>query len=136
MLPEFLVWCCLLLLFGIVLNRYDCDSLLRTLYKKLIWIKQYMNRTRYELLVSETFIMAWLDSACIKMVCGETWLQHYLHYLSFDECKQIIIAGVQATVTTDTGIWNPFTLSKEAMKKAKTQIDFQEDKINIFGIKI
>ena len=33
MLPKFLVWSCLLLP-GIVLKRYDGDSLLRTLYKK------------------------------------------------------------------------------------------------------
>ena len=72
--------------------------------------------------------MALLDPGCTKTVCGETWLQHYSHSLSFDEYKQIqtskcnssfkfgdsklvksfkkvkipvIIAGVQATVTTD-----------------------------------
>ena len=43
MLPELLVCCCLLLLFGIVLNRYDADSLLRTLYKKLIFLYQHLD---------------------------------------------------------------------------------------------
>ena len=43
MMPEFLVWCYLLLLFGIVLNRYDGDSLLRTLYKKLIFLYQRLD---------------------------------------------------------------------------------------------
>ena len=38
-----------------------------------------------ESLVSETFNMALLDSGCTKIVCTETWLQHYLHSLSFDE---------------------------------------------------
>ena len=33
--------------------------------------------------------MTLLDSGFTKMVCGETWLQHYLHSLSFDEYKQI-----------------------------------------------
>ena len=108
--------------------------------------------------------MALLDSGCTKMVCGEMWLQHYLHSLSFDEYKQIetskrnssfkfgdsklvksfkkfkipvIIAGVQATVTIDIVEYDiPLLLSKEAMKKTKTQIDFQEDKINIFGKKV
>ena len=108
--------------------------------------------------------MALLDSGCTKTVCGETWLQHYLHSLSFDEYKQIetsksnssfkfgdsklvksfkkfkipvIIAGVQVTVTTDIVEYDiPLLLSKEAMKKAKTQIDFQEDKINIFDKKV
>ena len=49
----------------------------------------------------------------------------------------VIIAGAQATVTTDVVEYDiPLLLSKEAMKKAKTQIDFQEDKINIFGKKV
>ena len=100
--------------------------------------------------------MVLLDSGCTKTVCGEMWLQHYLYSLSFDEYKQIetsksnssfkfgdsklvksfkkvkipvIIAGVQATVTTDFAEYDiPLQLSKETMKKAKTQIDFQEDK--------
>ena len=38
-----------------------------------------------ESLVSETFNMALLESGCTKTVCRETWLQHYLHSLSFDE---------------------------------------------------
>ena len=101
--------------------------------------------------------MTLLDSGFTKMVCGETWLQHYLHSLSFDEYKEIetsksnssfkfvdsklvkslkkvkipvIIAGVPTTVTTDVVEYDiPLLLSKEAMKKAKAQIDFQEDKI-------
>ena len=83
-----------------------------------------------------------------KMVCGETWLQHYLHSLLIDKYKQtetsksnnsfkfgdsnlwkvlkkvkipVIIAGIQATVTTDVVEYDiPLLLSKEAMKKAKT----------------
>ena len=42
MLPEFLVWRCLLL-FAIVLKKYDGDSLLRTLYKKLIFLYQRLD---------------------------------------------------------------------------------------------
>ena len=108
--------------------------------------------------------MVLLDSGCTKTVCGETWLQHYLHSLSFDEFKQIetsnsnssfkfgdsklaksfkkvkipvIIAVVQAKFTTDVVEYDiPLLLSKEAMKKAKTQIDFQKDQINIFDKKI
>ena len=100
--------------------------------------------------------MALLVSGCTKNVCGKTWLQHYLHSLSFDKYKQIetsksnrsfksgdsklvksfkkfkipfIIADVQATVATDVEEYSILLiLSKEAMKKAKTQIDFQEDK--------
>ena len=46
-----------------------------------------------------------------------------------------MIARVQATVTTDVMEYD-LLLSKEAMKKAKTQTDFQENKINIFGKKV
>ena len=42
MLPEFIVWLCVLL-FGIVLKRYDGDSLLRTFYKKRIFLNQSLD---------------------------------------------------------------------------------------------
>ena len=49
----------------------------------------------------------------------------------------VIIAGIQEKVTTDFMEYDiSLLLSKEAMKKSKTQIDFQEDKINIFGKKV
>ena len=49
----------------------------------------------------------------------------------------VIIAGVQATVTPDVVESDiPLLLSKEATKKAKIQIDFQEDKINKFDKKL
>ena len=33
--------------------------------------------------------MALFNSGCTKTFCGETWLQHYLHSLSFNKYKQI-----------------------------------------------
>ena len=100
--------------------------------------------------------MALCDSGCTKTVCEETWLQHYLHYLSFDKWTQIeicksnssfkfgesklaksfknikipaIITVVQAKVLPDVVEYDiPLLLSKEAMKKVKIQIDFQKDK--------
>ena len=45
----------------------------------------------------------------------------------------IIIAGVQADVV-EYDI--PLLLSKKALSKAKTQIDYQKDKVNIFGKKV
>ena len=39
-------------------------------------------------LVSETLSMTLLDSGCTKTVCGETWVQHYLHSLLFYVYKQ------------------------------------------------
>ena len=117
-----------------------------------------------ESLVSETFNMAILDSGCTRTVCGEIWLQHYIHSLSPEEYKQItsnnghnmfkfgngkmiksikivkipvIIAGISATITTDVVKYDiPLLLSKEAMKKANTQIDFKNDKVLIFGKKV
>ena len=102
------------------------------------------------------FNMALCDSGCTKTVCEETWLQHYLHYLSFDKWTQIeicksnssfkfgesklaksfknikipaIITVVQAKVLPDVVEYDiPLLLSKEAMKKVKIQIDFQKDK--------
>ena len=133
-----------------------------------LWLHKQLNIPFLEesakSLVHETFNMALLDSGWTKTVCRETWLQHYLHPLSFDECKQIETsksnssfksgdsklvksfkkvktpvrtAGIQATVTTNVVEYDILLhLSKEAMKKAKTQIDFQEDKINIFDKKV
>ena len=117
-----------------------------------------------ESLISETFNKALLDSGCTKTVCGEVWLEHFLQSLSYEEYKQVenfegynifkfgdgnkiksiklvkfpvVIAETVATITTDVVKYNiPLLLSKEAMKKAKTQIDFQQDKIYIFGKKI
>ena len=117
-----------------------------------------------ESLVAETFNMALLDSGCTKTVCGEVWLKHYLQSLSFEEYKQVqtfessnifkfgdtknikslkkvkipvVIADVSATITTDVVEYDiPLLLSKEAMKKAKTHIDFKEDKVIIFDKKI
>ena len=106
--------------------------------------------------------MALLDSGCTKTVCGETWLQHYLHSLSFDECKKnetskrnssfkfgdsklvnifkivkisVIIAGVQATVTIDVVEYGISLLLIKLWKKQKHKQTFR-DKINIFGIKV
>ena len=117
-----------------------------------------------ESLVAETFNMALLDSGCTKTVCCEVWLKHYVQSLSFEEYKQVqtfescnifkfgdtknikslkkvkipvVIADVSATITTDVVEYDiPLLLSKEAMKKAKTHIDFKEDKVIIFDKKI
>ena len=114
-----------------------------------------------ECLINETFNMALLDSGCTKTVCGQTWLNHYLDTLDPEMSKKIvtmnslnsfkfgdnkaikssklvkipvIIANINATITTDVVEYDiPLLLSKEAMKKANTKIDFQDDKISIFG---
>ena len=108
--------------------------------------------------------MALLDSGCTKTVCGEVWLQYFLDSLcneeylkvvvsesknmfKFNDNKMIkslklvkfpvIIAGVPATIITDVVKYDiPLLLSKEAMKKANTKIDFKQDKVIIFGKEI
>ena len=56
-----------------------------------LWLYEQLNiaflEDSAESLVSETFNMALLDSGYTKTVCGETWLQHYLHSLSFEKYK-------------------------------------------------
>lgn len=108
--------------------------------------------------------MALLDSGCTKTVCGEVWLQYFLDSLCNEEYLKVvvsesknmfkfgdnkmikslklvkfpvIIAGVPATITTDVVKYDiPLLLSKEAMKKANTKIDFKQDKVIIFGKEI
>ena len=108
--------------------------------------------------------MALLDSGCTKTVCGEVWLQYFLDSLRNEEYLKVvvsesknmfkfgdnkmikslklvkfpvIIAGVPATITTDVVKYDiPLLLSKEAMKKANTKIDFKQDKVIIFGREI
>ena len=73
--------------------------------------------------------MALLDSGCT------IYIPNYSTNTNKLKLKNpVIIVGVKATVTTDAVKYGiPLLLSEEAIKKAKTQIDFQEDKINIFG---
>ena len=114
-----------------------------------------------DILLGETFNMALLDSGCTKTVCGEAWLELYINSLPDREKKNVVenkssnmfkfgdnkviksnrivtfpvcIANVNATITTDVIDYEiPLLLSKEAMKKAKTKIDFSQDKVHIFG---
>ena len=112
-------------------------------------------------LIGEMLSMVVLDSGCTKTVCGETWLNCYLESLSDEDKKLLhvedsnsvfkfgnskliksneevtiptVIVDQKVMLTTDV-ISNdlPLLLSKEAMKRANTQLDFVSDKINILG---
>ena len=102
-----------------------------------------------------------IDSVCTRTVCGETWLNIYLETLSDEDKKLLhvedsnsvfkfgdsklikpnkkvtiptVIADQKVMLTTDVISNDLFLLlSKEAMKKANTQIDFATDKINILS---
>ena len=111
--------------------------------------------------VGETLNHAVLDSGCTKTVCGASWLDSYTETLSECYRKKIIrsksetkykfgdgktvsslksvsipaqIGKREVSIKTDV-IDNelPLLLSKEAMKKAETKIDFTKGKINILG---
>ena len=70
-------------------------------YSHDLWLYEQLNTAfledSAESLKSETFNMALLDSGYTKMVCWETWLQHYLHSLLFDEYKQIEISKTNSS---------------------------------------
>ena len=112
-----------------------------------------------ETLIGETLSMAVLDSGCSKTVCGGTWFNCHLETLSDEDKKLLhvddsdsffkvgdgkliksnkkvtiptVIADQKVMLTTDV-ISNdlPLLLSKEAMKRGNTQIDFASDKMNI-----
>ena len=97
--------------------------------------------------VGETLNHAVLDSGCSKTVCGVSWLNNYFDTLSvndrikivdiksdtkfkFGDCKTaekipVRISNMEGDILRDV-IDNklPLLLSKEAMKKADTKIDF------------
>ena len=115
-------------------------------------------------LLGETMGCAVLDSGCSKSVCSKQWLEAYKDTLSEEERKQIEyadsdskfrfgddkvyqssglviipaeIGGTNINIATDvieTEI--PLLLSKKAMKKSNTVIDFQKDNVSMFGKEI
>ena len=116
----------------------------------------YINKFR-----GETFNHAVLDSGCTKTLCGESWLNNHIDTLSADDKQKVVESKsdtkfkfgdgntVQAIkeVKIPAQIGNKevdmhkyvinnelsLLLSKDAMKKADTTIDFTKAKINILG---
>ena len=143
-------------------HRVDDDSeekqIKLTLFNDELY-NSYINK-----FVGETLNHAVLHSRCTKTVCGISWLDNYLETLSpenkekvvekqsetkfkfgdgetADSLKSVIIPAqignsvimIQTDVTSNE---LPLLLSKDAMKKANTKIDFTNDKINILGQEI
>ena len=105
--------------------------------------------------------MAVLDSGCTKTVCGEKWLTQYLELLPEDDKKQVterksdasfrfgnseeiktiksveiparIVGHCTSTKAEVVSKDIPLLLSKKAMKDAKVNTDFVNNKIEIFG---
>ena len=112
-------------------------------------------------LLSESYGSVILDTGCSKTVCGERWLNAYVHSLSeyeksiiteeptnstftFGDGKAVAsmkrvtlpcqILGMKATICTDVVKCNlPLLLSKQAMKRAKMTIDFEHDTVTVMG---
>lgn len=112
-------------------------------------------------LMGETFNKAVIDSGCTKSCCGEPWLEAYLETLTEDEvkaiqskestavfrfgdsppvtsCKKILlplkIRNIDFMLETEVVPSNvPLLLSKETMKRAKAKLNFEDDKIELFG---
>ena len=143
-------------------HRVDYDSEEKQI--KLTLFNDELYNCYINKFVGETLNHAVLHSRCTKTVCGISWLDNYLETLSpedkekvvekqsetkfkfgdgetADSLKSVIIPAqignsvimIQTDVTSNE---LPLLLSKDAMKKANTKIDFTNDKINILGQEI
>ena len=119
-------------------------------------IKEHYNGT----LSGETIGCGLLDSGCSKSVCSKAWLELYKETLSQEEEKLITYSksstqfrfgggnvytsigrakipahiGSKRFIETDIVECElPLLLSKNAMKKANTVINFENDKVTMFG---
>ena len=109
----------------------------------------------------ETFGCGILDSGCSKNVCGLEWMEAYINTLSEDHLKHIKyedsdakfkfgnptiyksihkvtfpanIGSKKIYITTDViDVDIPLLISKKAMKKANTTINFKDDIVTMFG---
>ena len=112
-------------------------------------------------LLGETINKAVIDSGCTKTCCGQEWFNAYLETMTEDEIKllkteesqavfrfgdsapvnsikkvllPIKIQNVDLLLETEIVPSNiPLLLSKNTMKKAKAQMDYEDDKIKLFG---
>ena len=117
------------------------------------------NIDEMRLFVGETFSCAVLDSGCTQTVCGRKWLDCYCESLSsegiveqkpstaafkFGNGKPVIsdrkvvipaLIGSQK-VNMETDVIDadiPLLMSKAAMKKAETVLNFNDDSVTMFG---
>ena len=136
-------------------NDQDTDENNITLYEKSERMQQF---------VGETLGCAVVDSGCSKTVAGKEWVDCYLDLLNVDDKQKVtqrkstefftfgkgsrtpsngkimlpaVIGNKDVIIETDVIDADiPMLLSKEALKKAKAILDFNNDTAIMFGVKI
>ena len=111
--------------------------------------------------IHETFNIAVLDCGAVKNVCGNKWLEQYIDTLSPSDKKRVeysptknvykfgcgskcsastnvtipaVIGNTPVTIQSDVVEGElPLLLSRSCMKKAKCDLNFKNDTINILG---
>ena len=128
---------------------------------KITLFQNTPNEDQMSLFVGENLGVAFLDSGCNRTVCGEDWYTSYIETLSEEERSTISkspseykfkfgdnksvpslyrvkipaqIGKIDVTIETDVIKDKiPLLMSRMSMKKAKMAIDFENDKITVFG---
>ena len=129
-----------------------------TLYQAA-FIGEYSMKT----FVAESMSAAILDSGASSTVCGKTWMECYVDGLPAENREKVVykpslnsfkfgsgsifpslykaklpavVGGKKIMIETDVVDSDiPMLLSKSAMKKADTSINFKDDSVNMFGVK-
>ena len=129
-----------------------------------LYLSSQPNLSPQSVFVAEAFNTAVIDTACTKTVCGSNWLHQYVESLDDESQKEIICSesktpfkfGDGKTVysnqlvkfparigSKDCSIEAevvdcelPLLLSKDSLKRAKTVLDLNNDKVSMFGEKI
>lgn len=118
------------------------------------------HRTENEILMTESYGCAVIDTACTKTVCGKKWFEQYVDRLQEDQKKVIkkktstkifrfgdgaqVHSYMNATIPAQIGktkcnietevvdVELPLLLSKDSLKKAGTILDMSNDKATMF----
>ena len=129
-----------------------------------LFLSSTNNLSPQSVFVAEAFNTAVIDTACTKTVCGSNWLHQYVDSLDEKSQKKITCSesktpfkfGDGKTVYSNQlvkfpakiGTNNcsieaevvdcelPLLLSKESLKRAKTILDLNSDKVSMFGEQI
>jgi hypothetical protein len=123
-------------------------------------IALHCQETTHEIFMTESYGAAVIDTACTRTVCGREWLDNYMEHLNDEEKSSVVTepsdrtfrfgdgAQVKSTMNVvipavigdteckiDTEVVDvdlPLLLSKTSLKKAKTHMDIENDKVTMF----